>query len=135
MKYKFLEHKADAKFQAFGKTLEETFVNAALAMTSVMTDYEKIKPKVTYKIKAEGADKKALLYNFLEQLLILLDTESFLLHKIKSIKINKNKLEAELIGDKFSNDNYVIKINIKAVTYNNMIIKEKPFMVQVVVDI
>ncbi|MDD5651165.1 MAG: archease [Candidatus Nanoarchaeia archaeon] len=135
MKYKFLEHKADAKFQAFGKTLEETFSNAALAMTSVMTDYEKIKPNVTYKIEAEGSDKKALLYNFLEQLLILLDTESFLLHKVKSIKINKNKLEAEFIGDKFSKNNYVIKINIKAVTYNDMEVKEKPFMVQVVVDI
>lgn len=135
MKYKFLEHKADAKFQAFGKTLEEAFSNAALAMTSVMTDYEKIKPKVVYKVKAEGEDKKALLYSFLEQLLILLDTESFLLHKIKTIKINKNQLVAELIGDKFSKNNYVIKINIKAVTYNDMEVKEKPFMVQVVVDI
>ncbi|MBU0929711.1 MAG: archease [Nanoarchaeota archaeon] len=134
MKYKFLEHRADAKFQAFGKSLEECFINAALAMTSVMTDYKKIKSKITYKIKVNGIDKKSLLYNFLEQLLILLDTESFLLHEVKNIRIKDNHLEAEFVGDKFEN-NYTIKINIKAVTYNDMEIKEKPYMVQVVVDI
>ena len=134
MKYKFLEHRADAKFQAFGKSLEEAFSNAALAMTSVMTDPIKIKSKIKHKISVKGEDKKALLYNFLEQLLILLDTEKFLLHKIRNIKINDNKLTAELIGDKFNNQ-YDIIINIKAVTYNDMFIKEKPFIVQVVVDI
>lgn len=133
MKFKFLEHKADAKFQAFGKSLEEAFSNAALAMTSVMTDYNKIKSKIKHKISVNGKDKKALLYNFLEQLLILLDTEKFLLHKIRNIKIKDNELTAELIGDKFNNQ-YNIKINIKAVTYNKMEIKEKPYMVQVVVD-
>ena len=74
------------------------------------------------------------MYNFLEQLLILLDTEKFLLHKIENIKIEGNYLEAELIGDKFNNQ-YDIRINIKAVTYNDMFIKEKPYIVQVVVDI
>lgn len=134
MKYKFLEHRADAKFQAFGKSLEEAFSNAALAMTSVMTDYNKIKSKIKHKISVDGADKKALLYNFLEQLLILLDTKKFLLHKIRNLTIRENKLTAELIGDNFNNQ-YKIKINIKAVTYNDMFIKEKPFIVQVVVDI
>ncbi|MGB2763781.1 MAG: archease, partial [Candidatus Aminicenantaceae bacterium] len=30
-RYRFLEHTSDAKFQAFGNTLEEAFCNAALA--------------------------------------------------------------------------------------------------------
>ena len=41
-KFKYLQHTADAKFQAFGKTLEEAFCNAALAMVSLMWDPEKI---------------------------------------------------------------------------------------------
>ena len=45
MKFKFLEHTADAKFQAFGKNLEETFANAALALTKLMTD-SKVKTKI-----------------------------------------------------------------------------------------
>ena len=46
MKFKYLEHTADCKFQAFGKTLEEAFTNSALAMSNVMHPPEKIKPKL-----------------------------------------------------------------------------------------
>lgn len=134
MKYKFLEHKADAKFQAFGKSLEEAFSNAALAMTSIMISPETVEPKITKKISAKGKDKKALLYNFLEQFLVLLDIESFILHEVKEIKITGNKLTAEVVGDFITNE-YELKSDVKAVTYNHMEIKEKPYMVQVVVDI
>ncbi|MFA5176122.1 MAG: archease [Candidatus Nanoarchaeia archaeon] len=134
MKYKFLEHKADAKFQAFGKSLEEAFSNAALAMTSIMISPELVEPKITKKITASGKDKKALLYNFLEQFLVLLDIESFILHEVKNIKITGNKLTAEVVGDLIT-DKYSLKSDVKAVTYNHMEIKEKPYIVQVVVDI
>jgi len=133
MKFKFLEHKADAKFQAFGNTLEECFKNAALAFTSIMIDYKKIKPKISKKILVKGIDLKNLLYNFLEELIILIDTENFILSKVKSLKIKELTLKAELIGDNISN--YEVHNHIKAVTYNEMIIKEKPYMVQVVCDI
>lgn len=138
-KYRFLEHIADAKFQAFGKTLEEAFGNAALALTSIMIDPEKIEPKIEKKISVEGMDLKALLYNWLEQFLILLDSEFFLLGKVKEMKIKKNKekysLKAIVIGDKAS-EKYKTTGDVKAVTYMDMEIKEKkPFMVQVVVDI
>ena len=82
-KFKFLEHTADAKFQAFGKTMEEAFSNAALAMFSIITDIKKIKKALKNEIKAEGSDLKSLLYNFLEELLFLIDTENFLLSSIK----------------------------------------------------
>mgnify|MGYP006451174011 FL=1 len=36
--YEFLEHTADEKFRAYGKTLEEAFINAALATAKIMTD-------------------------------------------------------------------------------------------------
>ena len=35
-KFKYLEHTADAKFQAFGRTLEEAFANAVLATASLI---------------------------------------------------------------------------------------------------
>ena len=135
MKFKFLEHTADAKFQAFGKNQEETFANAALALTKIMTD-SKVKAKITKKIKVSGNDNKALLYNFLEELLFLLDTKNFLLSKIKEIKIKNNTLTAVLIGDN-NLKSYEIKNHIKAITYNEMFIKKKnnKFVLQVVLDI
>ena len=138
-KYKFLEHTADAKFQAFGKTIEESFGNAALAMFSVITDIKKIKKEIKKEIKADGKDLKSLLYNFLEELLFLIDTENFLLSKIEKISIKKTAsnyaLESVAMGDK--SDNYETHGDIKAITYNEMEIKEEKSkaMVQVVVDL
>jgi len=132
-KFKFLEHTADAKFRAFGKTLDKAFENAALAMFNVM--YKgKVKKTEKKKIKVKGSDKESLLYNFLEELLFLLDTKSFFLASAK-VKITDNMLEAEVSGD--SAKNYKVMTDVKAVTYNEMFVKyEKDMWIcQVVVDV
>lgn len=135
-KYKFLQHTADAKFQAYGETMEHAFENAALAMFSVMTKTEKVEPNLKRKISIKGEDMKSLLYNFLEELLFLMDSEGFILNKIEKIKIDNNKLTAIAIGDKISDD-YDVHGEVKAVTYNEMEIKDEEgkCMVQVVVDL
>ena len=115
MKYKYLEHTADIKFRAYGKTLEEAFENSALAMFNSMFN-GKVKETVTKKICVEGKDPEALLYAFLEEFLFLFDSEHFFLSKIKNLKIKNGKLTAEVVGDKASN--YEIHIDIKAITYN-----------------
>jgi len=133
MKFKFLEHTADVKFQAFGKTLNECFENALLAM--INSQYKgKISEKKKQKIKVKGKDKEALLYNFLEEILFLIDTKSFIPSKAK-VKIKDNSLEAELIGDDIKN--YEISIDVKAVTYNSMFVKKQKdnFICQVVLDV
>ena len=137
-KYRFFPHTADTKFRGYGKTMEEAFSNAALASTSVITE-STIGKTIEKDISAEGIDEKALLYNFLEQFIVLFDTEDFLLSEIKEIEIKKNDkftLKAKVIGD---NDikKYDILKTIKAVTYSEMEIKQGKagFMVQVVVDI
>jgi len=132
-KFKFFEHTADAKFRAYGKTLDKAFENAALAMFNVM--YKgKVKKTGKKKMKVKGSDKESLLYNFLEELLFLLDTKSFFLSSVK-VKIRDNMLEAEVSGDNAKN--YRVMTDVKAVTYNEMFVKyEKDrWVVQVVVDV
>jgi len=135
-KYEFLEHVSDAKFKAYGNSFEECFANAAEAMTKVITDPEKVEEKLTKSVQVAGSDIKQLLYNFLEELLFLVDTQNFILHKVSSIKINpKGKgyfLSAMLSGDSIS-EKYQMESGIKAITYMDMEVKEN--YVQVVVDI
>lgn len=135
MKFKFLEHTADVKFQAFGKSLEQAFSNAAMALKEVMAGKIKIKAKITKKIKIKGKDNESLLYNFLEEFLFLLDSQGFILSKIKKIEIKENKLTAEVLGDKASL--YKFNNDVKAVTYNQMYVKKdkNKYIVQVVLDV
>jgi len=136
MKYEFFEHTSDAKFRAYGKNLEECFSNAAEAMTSIMINPEKVEQIITKSVQVKGRDLKQLLSQFLEEILFLLDTENFILHKVSSIKINpvgkEYYLSATLLGDKID-EKYEIQGGIKAVTYMDMEVKEN--YVQVVVDI
>ncbi len=136
MKYEFLEHTSDVKFRAYGSSFEECFANAAEAMTKIMTDPEKVKANITKSVQVSGNDLKQLLASFLDELLFLLDTRNFILHKVTDIKINpKGKgyfLTATLSGDSVE-DKYEIETGIKAVTYMDMEVKENH--VQVVVDI
>ena len=136
-KFKFLEHTADVKFQAFGKSLNEAFENSALAMFNSMYS-GKIKARIKKKIKISGKDYESLLYNFLEELLFLLDSKGFFLAsckvKIKPYK-KKNELTAELSGD--YTKNYKISLDVKAVTYNEMFVRKGKgkWICQVVIDV
>ena len=138
-KFEFLEHTADAKFLAYGKTLEEAFANAAIATFEVMTETKRIRPRIEKQIKVSAKKKETLLYEFIEQLLYFIDTEAFLLNKVKTLAITKAKdiwtLRATVVGDNAAQ--YDVKTQIKAVTYNDMFIKEdkNKVTIQVVLDI
>ena len=143
MKYKFLPHTADIKFQAFGNSLEKAFENASYALANIICK-EKIKSKEKKKIKIKGRDRENLLYNFLEEFLYLLDVGGFLVGKIENLKIigvkSKSKYyDSELTADIFGDnaENYETETHVKAITYNDMFIKEekKGFICQVVVDV
>jgi SHS2 domain-containing protein len=138
-KYQFLEHTADAKFRAFGRSLEEAFRNAAYATVSLMWDREKIGRKIQQPVKVHGRDLEQLLVNFLEEILYLLDSQMFLLHSVDKIQIQKKgevyALDGLFFGDGYG-DHYQPYGDVKAITYNEMEIHTNDlFMVQVVVDV
>jgi len=129
-RFEFLEHTADAYIAAYGKDLVETFENAALAMFSVMTDVEKISPKVKDSIEIEAEDEYALLYSWLEALLIKFDTDGMLYSKFKISELSRTsegfKLRAEIWGEKYNAKKHTQRVGVKAVTYHRMEIIKNP---------
>lgn len=135
MKYKFLEHTADVKFQAFGNSPDKVFENSALALKELICGKIRIKEEKNKIIKVEGKDFESLLYNFLEEIIYLLDAENFVISKVKEIKIKDFKLNAKISGDRASN--YKFTNEVKAVTYNDMFVKKikGKWVSQVVLDV
>jgi SHS2 domain-containing protein len=136
MRFKFLEHTADIKFQCYGSNLNQAFESAGLAFFESITDTKKIKKTIHKSIKLKSQDLKSLLYDFLEELLFLHETKRLVFSEFK-IKVNEKKssLTADLWGEKLK-PRHEIKNVIKAVTYNDMIIEQnKKVMIQVVLDI
>jgi len=138
-KYRFLRHTADAKFQAFGETLEEAFQQAALALVSLMWNWETIGNKLEVPVQVEGHDMKQLLLNYLEEILYLFDTRRFLLSQVDDISIERKEdryvLRALFKGDEYSSKTEIFG-DVKAITYNEMeITRTMPFRIQVVADV
>lgn len=143
LKYEFLPHLADARFRAYGQTLEEALANAALAMVSLMWEVEKVRPVKKEVIKVEASSLEQLTVKFLTEFLYLLDVKSFLLARVESIQVEEAqkddrkfyRLEAEVAGDSASPE-YEIYGLVKAVTYNEMKIEKTDglWLLEVVVD-
>jgi SHS2 domain-containing protein len=127
-RFEFLEHTADLYIAAYGQSLEEAFENAAAAMFEGMTELDKIKPEIQDKVEVEGHDKEALLYNWLEALLLKFETENKLYSHFKIAYIKETstglKLAARIKGELFDSNRHLSKVGVKAVTYHQMEITE-----------
>jgi SHS2 domain-containing protein len=128
-KFEFLEHTADVYIAAHGKSLAEGFENAALAMFEVMTDTEKVSADVEDSVEVEAEDEYALLYSWLEALLVKFETQNMLYSKFKISSIDETsegyRIKATVWGEKFNMEKHTQKVGVKAVTYHRMeIIKE-----------
>jgi len=140
-RFEFLEHMADLYIAAYGESLEEAFENAAYATFEGMTELEKVQPKLEDTVEVEGHDEQALLYNWLEALLIKFDISDNLFSRFKITNIKKTQdgftLKASIWGEPFNPRKHISKVGIKAVTYHQMeILKEKGLItVKFILDI
>ena len=140
-RYDFLEHTADAYIAAYGRTLEEAFENAAVATFDVMTDVKKVKPQVEDTVEVEAQDQYALLYNWIEELLVRFEVTNTLFSRFKISVIEETsrglRLKAKIWGDSFDPNKHPQRVGVKAVTYHMMeIVKEsKAVTVKFILDI
>ncbi len=140
-RYRILPHTADGKFEAFGRTLEEAFGNAALALASLMWDWSKIAPRTEHAIRVEAIDREQLLVKFLGEVIYLFETRQFLLGQVSRLEIRPHFegliLEGVLSGETLSSGHEIYG-DVKAVTYHELVIEDdRPdgsVRVQAVVD-
>jgi CMP/dCMP kinase len=136
--FRYYDHTAEAMFEGYGKSLDKAFSNCGLAMFNLLVDITTVKSKVKKEFKIEADSKEKLLFDFLDELIYLLDTSALICSSL-DVKIRKRGTRYSLAcackGDKASN--YVTKGDIKAPTYNQMKIYRKGtlYAARAVVDI
>ena len=122
--FEFMEHTADVYIAAHGTNLAEAFENAALAMFEVMTDTAKVNATAENSLTVEAEDEYALLYSWLEALLVKFEVNGMLYSKFKISRLEETsegfKLTASVWGEKFDAAKHTQKVGVKAVTYHRM---------------
>jgi SHS2 domain-containing protein len=131
--YRFLEHMTDAVIEAYGSTLEEAFENAAMALCDTMIDLKTVRPKREIKFSAKGNDLYSLLFDWLDKVMLLLVADGIAMSqfsvKIKQHNNNSYLLEGTTRGEPLELDRHHYKVEIKAVTYHEMEIKQEKDMI------
>ena len=129
-KFEFLEHTADVYIRAYGISMEEAYENAALAMFETMTDSAKIAQTQEDTVEVEAEDQYALLYNWLEALLVKFETEGMLYSKFQITDWKETaesfRFKAKVWGEKFDPQKHPQKVGVKAVTYHLMVVIREP---------
>ena len=126
MSYKTLEHATDAVIEVTAKNLKEAFQIAGISVIEIILDSSKVDENDSRKLVVKGKDLKYLLYNWLEEIIILTITDGFAGKRIV-IDILKNEnyeIHAEVFGEIINLKKHEFKVEIKSPTFHEMEIKE-----------
>ncbi|UCE81478.1 MAG: archease [Methanobacteriota archaeon] len=134
MRYRLLEHTADAMIEAYGDTLSERFANAAYAMFDQITDANAITSvgEVTMSLSADSTEQ--LLVDFLQELLFLHDTENLVFAEFE-VRVTGNTLEASVRGEQFDDSRHQKRAVVKGVTYHNLKIDDDMQKIVLLLDV
>ena len=103
MSYKTLEHATDAIIEVTADNLKEAFETAGISVIDTILDSSKVEENHTKKLIVKGKDLKYLLYNWLEEMIILTITDGFAGKKIV-LEIKKDdefEINAEIFAGSF----------------------------------
>ena len=135
--YELIEHTADVGIKAYGKNISEAFENAAKGMFDIITDKSEIEAVGEYEIHLEAQDLEQLLVDWLSELLFLNSAKNLVFSFFKvELDEKNNSLSAHVFGEKYNISKHKIGMEIKAVTYHILEVRNKrPYNVQVLFDI
>ena len=126
MSYKTLEHATDAIIEVTANNLKEAFEIAGISVIETILDISKVDENNSRKLIVKGKDLKYLLYNWLEEMVILTITDGFAGKRIL-LEITKNgnyQIDAEIFGEAIDLRKHDFKVEIKSPTFHEMEIKQ-----------
>ena len=126
MSYKTLEHATDAIIEVTADNLKEAFEIAGISVIDTILDSSKVEENDSKKLIVKGKDLKYLLYNWLEEMIILTITDGVAGKKIV-LEIKKDdefEINAEIFGEVIDLTKHEFKVEIKSPTFHEMEIEE-----------
>ncbi len=139
--YRLLPHTTDAYVEVQGRTINAAFENAAFAMFAIMTDPARVGLAFTDEFEISAHDEISLLHDWLEQLLLKFDLDGkvYSRFKVKQVETRNGSVHmlANAEGGLFQRGKHPAKVEVKAVTYHRMEIKEtgRGYVVRYILDL
>jgi len=135
--FKILEHPSDLGIEARGASLAEAFQNAAAGLMSVIADTSTVGTHELREVNISAADRGQLLVKWLSEILYLYDGQQFVCKEFIIHHFDDTAINATVKGEKLSELKHRTKIDVKAITYHQLVVEEEnnSGLVRVFIDI
>ena len=129
-------HQADIGIKASADSLSSAFEDAALALTAIVTEPKNVDAAESVKIECSAENDELLLVNWLNAVIYEMAVRKMLFGRFE-VAIENLKLSATMWGEKISQQKHSPAVEPKAVTYNQLSVKNEngKWTVQCVIDV
>jgi tRNA nucleotidyltransferase (CCA-adding enzyme) len=130
-------HEADMGVRGFGRSKEEAFEQAAVALTAVISDPESIEAKEMVEIACEGPDDELLLVNWLNAVVYEMATRQMLFGRFR-VALDGTALRGQAWGEAIDVDRHDPAVEVKGATCTSLKVAQDDagrWFAQCVVDV
>ena len=122
--FELIDHPADLGIEARGETMAQAFEQAATGLMSVILDLSSVEARVSREVTFEASDLEHLLVKWLAEVLYLYDGEKFVCREFSVFELRQDSLRATVLGEIFVPEKHVTRLDVKAVTYHQLVVEE-----------
>ena len=122
-RWQHFAHGADIGIRGYGGTPAAAFAAAALAVTSVVTSLNLVRPLVTVHVECEVADLELLFYEWLNALVFEMATRHMLFSRFE-VHIQGPRLNADLVGEPVDVARHAPAVEIKGATLTELAVRQ-----------
>jgi SHS2 domain-containing protein len=130
-------HEADVGVRGTGRTRQEAFEEAAVALTAVITDPESVTCRETVTVDCEAPDEELLFVDWLNALVFEMATRRMLFSRFR-VEIDGTHLHASACGEAIDVARHQPATEVKGATYTGLEVTEDAagtWRAQCVVDV
>lgn len=135
-RWEHFPHGADVGVRGIGRTREEAFAQAALAMTAAITDPATIASRTSVEVDVEAPDDELLLVDWLNALIYEMATRGMLFGRFET-QITGTHLHGKAWGEPTDVARHQPAVEIKGATYTALRVAQEDglWVAQCVVDV
>jgi tRNA nucleotidyltransferase (CCA-adding enzyme) len=135
-RWEHFAHDADMGVRGIGRTREEAFAQAAIALTAVITDPANVRAVEPIDVDCSAPDDEMLLVDWLNALIYEMSTRKLLFARF-DVHLNDHHLRAHAWGEPVLNEHHQPAVEVKGATYTALRVShdEGVWMAQCVVDV
>lgn len=112
-------HGADVGVRGFGASPADAFAQAALALTSVITDPRIVRPQRRIRIACAAPDREVLFVDWLNKVISTMAIENMLFGRF-DVRVAGDRLEAEILGEPIDVARHRPAVEVKGATFTEL---------------